>query len=303
MKFRFSAAVAEAAVSGEPIVALESTIVSHGFPRPTNLEVGLAIEAAVVRAGAVPATIAVVDGEVHIGLGPDEMERVALDEDFTKASVRDLGLVVGGGLSAATTVAATAHLAHAAGIRVFATGGIGGVHRDAEVTLDVSADLRALGRTPVAVVSAGAKAILDLGRTLEVLETEGVPVIGFGCDAFPAFYSRESPHALAARVDDLEGLARACAAHWSMGLGQAVLVCNPVPVEAALSGAEVEGWVRAALVEAALAHVRGKALTPFLLEQLYQLSNGRTLVANRALAENNATLAAGLACALRDLGE
>jgi pseudouridylate synthase len=283
---------------GLPVVALESTIVAHGFPRPYNLEVGRALEETVIREGATPATIAIVDGEVHVGLGPDEMERLALDEDFTKASVRDLAVAVGMRQSAATTVAATAHLAHAAGVRVFATGGIGGVHRDGESSLDVSADLRALGRTPIAVVSAGAKAILDLGRTLEVLETQGVPVIGFACDTFPAFYTRGSDHRLTTRIDDIESLARICSTHWDLGLSQAVLVCNPVPASHAMNPGEVEGWIRTALAEAAVERISGKALTPFLLHQLYQLSEGRTLVTNRALAEHNAALGARLARAL-----
>lgn len=288
--------------AGAPVVALESTIVAHGFPRPHNLGVAKGLEAAVKRSGAVPATIAVLDGVVHVGLSPEELERVALDEDLTKASVRDLGLVVAMRQSAATTVASTAHLAHAAGIRVFATGGIGGVHRDGENTLDISADLRTLGRTPLAVVTAGAKAILDLGRTLEVLETEGVPVVGYRCRSFPAFYTRKSPHKLVARVDDMESLARVCASHWTLGLAQAVLVCNPVPEQDEIPAGEVAGWIRDAMAEAAVEGVRGKQLTPFLLEQLFRLSRGRTLETNRALAESNAQVAAELAQSLAGLG-
>ncbi len=277
------------------MVALESTIVAHGFPRPYNLEVGRALEATVEREGATPATIAIVDGEVHVGLGDDEMERLALDEDFAKASIPDLSVVVGMRQSAATTVASTAYIAHAAGIRVFATGGIGGVHRGAGRTLDISADLAVLGRVPIAVVSAGAKAILDLGLTLEVLETQGVPVVGFGCDTFPAFYTRGSEHALVARVDDVDDLARVVSAQWELGQQQAVLVCNPVPEADALASDEVEGWIRTALAEAAAGGIRGKAMTPFLLHQLYGLSGGRTLKTNRALAEHNAALGAALA--------
>jgi pseudouridine-5'-phosphate glycosidase len=298
VKIEVSPIVADALQQGRPVVALESTIIAHGFPRPDNLRLAHALEEEVRAGGSVPATIAVIDGAVRVGLGEAQLVRIANDPTVAKASVRDLGAITAAGESAATTVAATAHLACQAGIRVFATGGIGGVHRAGEESLDISADLRTLGRTPIAVVSAGAKAILDLGRTLEVLETEGVPVVGYRCDLFPSFYSRGAAHAVPHRVEDIGALCALCIAHWGMGLSQGVLVCNPIDVDDAIPPGEVEAWITTALSEARDRDVAGKALTPFVLGRLVTISGGRSLVANRALALGNARLAAELAVAL-----
>ncbi len=298
MNIQLSASVSQALANGDPVVALESTIISHGFPRPRNLEVGKLLEATVRQHGAVPATIAVLDGVAHVGLEPDQLERLALEDGIEKCSARDLPLVSAAGGSGATTVAATCHLAAMAGVKVFATGGIGGVHRHAERTMDVSADLRQLATSPVVVISAGAKSILDLGLTLEVLETYGVPVVGLGCDEMPAFYTRTSGHFLTQRVDDIETLAKAVIAQQSLGLTGGMLVCNPIPQEAALDADEVEGWIQAALAKAEAQGIAGKALTPFLLGELVERSGGQTLGANIALAKNNAQVGARLAVEL-----
>jgi pseudouridine-5'-phosphate glycosidase len=292
-----SAAVERALCSGEPVVALESTIVAHGLPWPANLEVARELEAAVRRGGATPATIAVVGGVCRIGLDDDALETLARDgARFKKAGATDLAVHVARGGDAATTVSATAALAARAGIRVFATGGIGGVHRgDA---WDVSHDLAALAREPIAVVSAGAKAILDLPRTLEVLETLGVLVVGHGTDELPAFYSRRSGLRLEHRVDDLDELARICDVRWR-GLGQGgVLVATPIPAEAEIEAGVIAPVVDAALAEAAAGGVAGKALTPFLLARIAAATAGRSVVANRALAVHDAEVGAALATAL-----
>jgi pseudouridine-5'-phosphate glycosidase len=275
-------------------VALESTLVAHGLPWPDNLEVGRALEAAVRAAGAEPATIAIVDGEVRIGLDAATLERLARDgEAFAKAGAPDLAVHVARRACAATTVSATAVLAARAGIAVFATGGIGGVHRgDAG---DVSHDLVALARTPIAVVSAGAKAILDLPRTAEMLETLGVLVVGFGTRELPAFYTRTSGVALDHRADTVAELAAICRAHWQLG-GGGVLVANPIPAEAALDPATIDAAIAAALADTA--GVSGKQLTPKLLAKLAEVTGGASIRANRALAVNNATLAGQLAVAL-----
>ncbi|MBA2541059.1 MAG: pseudouridine-5'-phosphate glycosidase [Deltaproteobacteria bacterium] len=280
--------------AGLPAVALESTLVAHGLPWPQNLEVARELEATVRAGGAEPATIAVVDGIVRIGLEAAELERLARDgKAFAKAGAVDVAVHVARKTCAATTVSATAMLAARAGIRVFATGGIGGVHRGDEG--DVSHDLVALAKTPIAVVSAGAKAILDLPRTLEMLETLGVLVIGYRTSELPAFYTRGSGLELEHRVDDLAELAAIANAHWELG-GGGILVANPIPATEEL--ADVEPWIERALADAAAAGITGKPLTPYLLARLAEVTGGASIRANRTLAVNNAEIATKLALAL-----
>lgn len=289
--------VAEAIAARGAVVALESTIVAHGLPYPDNLAVARELEAAVRAGGAVPATIAVVGGRVRVGL--DEAALSELAENgarFAKTGAGELAVHLARAADAATTVSATAVLAARAGIRVFATGGIGGVHRGG--TGDVSHDLPALARTPIAVISAGAKAILDLPRTLETLETLGVLVVGFGTDELPAFYTRGSGLRLDHRVDDAGTLAAMCQMRWE-GLQQGgVLVCNPIPEAAALDAAMIEREIGEALAAADAERVSGKRLTPYLLARLARVTGGAAVIANRALAVNNATVGAALAVAL-----
>lgn len=287
--------VAEALAEGRPVVALESTAIALGLPRPRNLETALKLEEIVRAEGAVPATVAILDGCIRVGLSSNELEAFASRNDVVKASRRDLGPLLASGKPGATTVAGTLAVAALAAIRVFATGGIGGVHRGAEASLDISADLTALEQCPVAVISSGAKLILDIQKTLEVLETQSVPVVGFRCDKLPAFYCRESGLALEARVDSPEEAAAVMRAHWALDPGGGILFVNPVPETAALERAEVEAWIEAALREAATAGVTGKDMTPFLLDRLAALSGGRTLDANVALLEDNARVAARIA--------
>ncbi len=284
---------------GGPVVALESTIISHGMPFPQNVQTARAVEAVVREHGGVPATIALVDGRVRVGLDGQALDRLAGGGDVAKASRRDLPLLCARGATAGTTVAATMYLAHLAGIEIFATGGIGGVHRNAEHTFDVSADLVELGSTPVTVVCAGAKSILDLPKTLEVLETHGVPVIGFGTGQFPAFFSRGSGLPVDHRVDTAAELAVVLGEHRRLGMRGGVLVANPIPVEHALAGAEVDRWVAEALADADRAGVTRKDVTPFLLARINELAQGRSLEANIALVRNNAAVAADIAVALR----
>jgi len=294
--------VAAALAAGGAVVALESTLITHGMPYPSNLETALGVEAVVREHGAVPATIAVLDGRPRVGLAPGELEKLAagggVGGGVVKASRRDLPAVVASGRSAGTTVAATMFLAHLAGIAVFATGGIGGVHRGAEATFDVSADLDELARTPVTVVSAGAKSILDLRKTLEVLETRGVPVIGFGTDEFPAFFSRSSGLPVDHRVDTPEQLAAVVAAHRALGLPGGILVANPVPESAALDGGQIDAVIVEAVADAERAGVARRDLTPYLLARIVELTGGRSLTANVALVRDNAAVAARTAVAL-----
>jgi len=290
--------VAAARAEGRAVVALESTIIAHGLPHPDNLAAGRRLEAAVRDSGAVPATIAVLDGRIHVGLAAAGLERVASAPDLPKLSRRDLAATLARQGSGATTVAATMIGAHLTGIRVFATGGIGGVHRGAETTFDISADLEELARTPVAVVCAGAKAILDLPKTLEVLETEGVPVVGYRTDEFPAFYTRGSGLRVPLRVDGPDEAAALIAAQGALGLSQGIVVAVPIPEAHALPLAEAEAAIAAALQQAAQEGVSGKAVTPFLLARLVALTGGRSLAANLALAENNARVAGEIAAAL-----
>src|SRR5215470_2635539 len=291
-----AAEVAVALAAGRPVVALESTIVAHGLPWPDNLEIGRALEAEVRAAGAVPATIAVLAGRAVVGLSPAELEALARGGPaFKKANAADLAVAIARGENAATTVAGTVHLAAHAGIRLFATGGIGGVHRGA--TGDVSNDLAELAARPVAVVSAGAKAILDLPRTIEMLETLGVLVVGIRTSELPAFYTASSGLPLDHRVETAGGAAAILRARWALGQG-GVLLCNPIPAEAALDPEFVDGVIASSLAQAAREGVRGKALTPYLLADLERKSGGATLRANRALALANARLAAEVAVAL-----
>ena len=293
--------VAAALARGDAVVALESTIVAHGMPWPRNLETARAVEAAVRAQGAVPATIGVLGGRLTVGMSPAELEHLARAEGVLKLSRRDLAYAVSQKRDGATTVAATMVVAARAGIRVFVTGGIGGVHRDAEQTMDVSADLTELSRTPVAVVCAGAKAILDLPRTLEALETLGVPVVGFGTDRFPAFYTRDSGLPVPMRLDTAGEVAALIAAQARLGLEAGVLVAVPVPERAALPADVAEGAVAAALAEAAEAGVYGKDLTPFLLRAVERHTGGDSLAANRALVLENARVGGAIARALAAL--
>ena len=294
-----SAEVDRALCGGHPVVALESTILCHGLPFPANLETHRAAEEAVRREGAVPALVSVVDGVPRAGFSPAEVESLAhAGRSVRKATTRDLGLLAARRESGATTVAATMAIASAAGIRVFATGGIGGVHRGVAQTFDVSADLLELSRTRVAVVASGAKAVLDLPKTLEALETLGVPVLGFGTSEFPAFWIRGSGLPLEVCCDDAREVARVVLAHWSWPGAGGVLVANPVPMEAALAKEDVDEAIERSLAAAQAAGVTGKAVTPYLLARLAEETGGRTLAANRALVVSNAAVAARIAVAL-----
>ena len=290
--------VADALAKGAPVVALESTIITHGMPYPANLETALAVEGEIRARGAIPATIAVVKGEIKIGLTEAELDALAQDTDCVKASGRDLAVAMVRKASAGTTVSATMRLAALAGIRVFATGGVGGVHRGAEHSWDVSADLTELGATPVTVVCAGVKSILDIPKTLEVLETNRVPVIAYGTDAFPAFFARESGYPADHRLDSATDLAAAIDAHDSLGTGTGVLVANPVPEADALAPSEIDGIIDEAIAAADAQGVTRKELTPFLLARIVEKSEGRSLKANISLVRNNARLAADIAVAM-----
>lgn len=293
--------VAAAVAEGRPVVALESTIITHGMPYPENAATAQAVEQVVREAGAVPATIAVIEGRCRIGLDAATLDALASGQNALKASKRDLPGVVARKLSAGTTVAATMFLAARAGIAVFATGGIGGVHRGAELSFDVSADLLELAASPVCVVCAGAKSLLDIPKTLEVLETHGVPVVGYRTDHFPAFFARSSGEPVDLRCDTPEEVARLVAAHRALGLAGGLLVGNPIPDEHALAGEAIEAAIARAIAEAATAKVGRKALTPFLLGRIVELTEGRSLAANIALIRHNARLAAEIAAALATL--
>ncbi len=287
--------VREALAAGRPVVALESTVIAHGLPWPHNLEIAQEMEATVEASGATPATIAVIDGKMHAGLGRAALERLARKEEpIAKLTRRDLGQALAGGGLGATTVAATMFIAHRAEIRVFATGGIGGVHRGNAG--DVSADLPELARTPVAVVCAGAKAILDLPRTLEWLETFGVPVLGYQTDAFPAFFAPSSGLPVQQRVESEAEAARLIQAHWALGIDSGVLLAVPAPPIA--EPEKIEAAIIQALTDADADEVRGKALTPYLLGRVAELTGGESLKANLALLKQNAAAAARLAVAM-----
>jgi pseudouridine-5'-phosphate glycosidase len=298
----YSPEAARALEEGRPLVALESTIISHGMPYPQNLETARGLEDLIRREGATPATMAILDGTIRVGLDDSALELLAQAENVAKVSRRDLPIVVSQGRHGATTVAATMLCARLAGIPVFATGGIGGVHRGAETTWDVSADLQELAHTNVAVVSAGAKAILDIGKTLEYLETQGVPVLGYGTEEFPAFYTRESGHPVDARLDSPEAVARVLRTKWSLGLDGGVLIGNPVPAAQAADKEHIDRAIDQAVREAEQQGITGKAVTPFLLSRIVDLTEGASLVTNVALVEHNARLAARIAVALARTG-
>ena len=291
-----SSDVAAALEHNRPVVALESTIISHGLPRPRNHEAALEFEAILRDAGVTPATIAVLDGVPHIGLDADGVRRIS-EEELAKASVRDLPIIAAAGASAATTVAATSHLAALAGIRVFATGGLGGVHRGASDTFDESADLSTLAVTPITVVSAGVKSVLDIAATLERLETLSVPVIGYGTDVFPSFWLRESAFTLDWSVPDAEQVARVMRSQDELGHGQGIVVANPIPLDQQWDPAEHDRILTEALALADEAGVHGKAVTPFLLLKIVELSGGRSLEVNLDLARNNVRVAGDIATA------
>jgi pseudouridine-5'-phosphate glycosidase len=293
--------VRQALAQGRPVVALESTVIAHGLPHPDNVEVARAMEDAIIAEGATPAIIALLEGRIVIGLSADEIERLATEDNVMKASRRDLGVALASRRTAATTVAGTLACAALVSIAVFATGGIGGVHRGALQTFDISADLPELARSPVITVCAGAKAILDLPLTLEYLETHGVPVIGYGTDELPAFYSRESGLRVPHRCDTPEEVACVASAQWRSGLGGGLLVTCPIPGEHALPRDRIEREIGVALAEAEAQGVRGPSTTPFLLARLAQLTGGESVTANRALLLNNAAQAAGIARALAEL--
>ena len=296
----FSPAIAAAIDAGRPVVALESTIITHGMPWPQNLDMARQVEAAVRDGGAEPATIAVMGGRIHIGLDDDDLQQLAQtpSDQVMKLSRADLAVCIANGRTGATTVAATMICAALAGIRVFATGGIGGVHRGAEDTFDISADLQELARSPVTVVAAGAKAILDLPKTLEVLETLGVPVIAYGQDAFPAFWSRDSGLAAPLRMDSPEEIAAAADMRAALGLPGGQLIANPIPLEAEIPQEEINPVIARALADAADQAVAAKAVTPFLLGRIFELTDGRSLQSNIALVLNNARLGARIAGAM-----
>lgn len=297
---RISPAVEAALGAGEAVVALESTIVSHGMPYPQNLETALRVEEAVRANGAVPATIGVIGGKPTAGLSRAEIELLAKrGHDAAKVSRRDLPFVVAGGQEGATTVAATMIIAAAAGIRLFATGGIGGVHRGAAETFDISADLEELARTDVAVVCAGAKSILDLGLTLEYLETRGVPVVGYGTDELPAFYTRSSGFRLEYRLDSPAEIARALEAKWSLGLQGGMVIANPIAPEHSLDPELIGGVIERAVEEAGINGVQGKEITPYLLGRIVELTGGKALESNIELVLSNAALAARIAAEYR----
>ena len=294
----FSPEVAVALREGAPVVALESTIITHGMPFPQNVEAARAVEAEIRAHGAVPATIAVMGGRIHIGLTEAELDALGKAKGVAKLSRADLAACLATGGVGATTVAATMICARLAGIAVFATGGIGGVHRGAEASFDISADLPELAQTAVTVVAAGAKAILDLPKTLEYLETAGVPVIAFGQDAFPAFWSRDSGLKAPLRMDSAGEIAAAARMRARLGLPGGQLVANPIPAEAEIAREVIGPVIEAALAEAAAQGIAAKAVTPFLLQRIFELTEGRSLAANIALVLNNARLGAAIAGAL-----
>ncbi len=296
----YSPEVAAARTAGKPIVALESTIISHGMPYPQNMTMAHEVEQVIRDAGAVPATIAIIDGKICIGLTTEQLELLATSPDAMKVSRRDLPFVISTRRLGATTVAATMICAQMAGIHVFVTGGIGGVHRGAETSFDISADLQELAQTNVAVVCAGVKSILDIGLTLEYLETHGVPVVSVGQPGFPAFFTRESGFTADFQFDTALEQAAFILTKWQLGLKGGVVVANPVPEMFAMDKAEIDSITEQALMEAQLGEIKGKAVTPFLLSRIKELTEGRSLATNIALVKHNALVGAQLAVAMRD---
>ncbi len=295
--FTVTEEVREALAAGRPVVALESTIISHGMPYPRNVQTAREVEQIIRDGGAVPATIAILDGVPRIGLNDAELDLLGSDPGVRKVSIRDLPFVVATKAHGATTVASTMRLAALAGIRVFVTGGLGGVHRGAESSMDVSADLTELSLTDVAVVSAGVKSLLDIGRTLEVLETLGVPVISVGSDDFPSFYSRTSGFRSPLRLDDAATIAAAMKAKWALGLAGGLVIANPIPEAEEIPANQIGALIEQAVAEADQRGITGAAITPFLLGRIVELSDGDSLRANIALVKNNARLGAAVAVA------
>ncbi|NRD77777.1 pseudouridine-5'-phosphate glycosidase [Bacillus sp. BRMEA1] len=293
--------VRSAQEQGKPIVALESTIISHGMPYPQNVKTAREVEQIIREHGAVPATIAILDGQIKIGLSDDELEMFGKSSDVAKASRRDLAFLLETKKKGATTVAATMICAELAGIHIFVTGGIGGVHRGAETTMDISADLEELAQTNVAVICAGAKSILDLGLTLEYLETKGVPVIGYQTDVLPAFYTRSSDFSVNFRVEDVESIAATLKTKWDLNLKGGAVIANPIPEEYAMDDNIITAVIESALKEANEQHISGKEVTPFLLAKVKELTGGKSLESNIALVKNNAVLGAKLAVAMKSL--
>lgn len=289
--------VRSALTTGAPVVALESTIITHGMPYPDNLEMARKVEAVIRAQGAVPATIAVLNGAIHVGLNDAQLEQLAQAKDVVKTSGRDLAAIMVQGRTAGTTVSATMRIAELAGIAIFATGGVGGVHRGAEENFDISADLTELGQTGTTVVCAGVKSILDIPKTLEFLETQRVPVIAYGTDDFPAFFTRTSGCKADHRLDSAEDIAKAMSLHHALRSGTGILIANPIPESAALTPDFIDGTISTAVAEAAKQNIGGKELTPFLLAKINELSKGESLKANIALVLNNADLAARMAVA------
>lgn len=294
----YSEEVLEAKKANKPVVALESTIISHGMPYPQNVQTAKEVEEIIRKNGAVPATIAILNGKIKIGLSDEELELLAQSKDVEKASRRDLPYLVAKKKNGATTVAATMICAELAGIEVFVTGGIGGVHREAETTMDISADLQELAMTNVAVICAGAKSILDIGLTLEYLETHGVPVVGFETDVLPAFYTRTSPFSVNYRVDNAEESAEMIRTKWELGLKGGVVIANPIPEKDALEEAFITNVIETALKEAKENNIAGKKVTPFLLGKVKELTEGRSLTANIALVKHNAEVGSKIAVSL-----
>ena len=293
--FDFKEEVREALKDGRPVVALESTLISHGFPYPENLKVAGEMEEIIRGCGVMPVTIAIIKGKMKVGLTRNEMEFMATSEDILKASRRDLAVIIAKGLNGATTVAATMIVAERVGIKVFATGGIGGVHRGAEKTFDISADLQELARTPVAVVCSGAKSIIDLPLTKEYLETMGVPIIGFGSEELPAFYCRESGLKVDYVVNNEVEAAKIIRAMQDLGLGGGIIIANPIPEEYALSMEYMNEMIEKAIESAEKEGIKGKKLTPYLLNKIKELTGGKSLKANIELVKNNARVAAKIA--------
>ena len=290
--------IREALAENRPVVALESTIISHGMPWPQNVETALAVEAVVRENGAIPATIAILEGQLCVGLDQRRLEMLGKEKGVWKVSLRDMPWVLSKGLPGATTVAATMRIAAMAGIKIFATGGTGGVHRGAENSMDISADLTEMAQTSVAVVSAGVKSILDIGLTLEYLETLGIPVLTFGQDEFPAFYSSKSGFPSPLRSDSESEIAAMLKAKWEIGLNGSVLIANPLPAQFEVPAEKMETYIQQALKEAAETGISGKEVTPFLLKRIAENTGGESLEANIALIKNNAALAARIAKAL-----
>lgn len=298
---QYSPTVASAIEYGQPLVALESTIIAHGMPYPQNVETALLVEATVREAGAIPATMAIIQGQPFAGLTTEQIEYLGKrGRQIPKVSRRDLAVITARGMDGATTVAATMILAHRAGIRIFATGGIGGVHRGVAQTFDISADLQELARTPVAVVCAGAKSILDLPKTLEYLETMGVPVLGYQTDEFPAFYSRESGLAVDYRIETAEEIAHILRNQEKLDLQNGVVVTHPIPSAYALPASQAEQWTQQAIAEANQRGLTGQERTPFLLKRIQELSEGKSLQANIQLVRHNAQLAARISRSLSE---